>query len=120
MQNKKSREYLTVRAIEREKRMDRITTMLLAVLFLFLVNEIPQSVLIILTIVYGKRVFSDCYTQMGDILDILALVNSSLHLFLYYALSRQYRASLNQFICKRKPERRKCASNTVVSSSTRL
>lgn len=122
MRNKKKRQYLTGKAIEKEKQMDRITNMLAAVLVLFLMNEIPQSVLILLVFVHGKKVFSDCYVQMGDILDMLALINSSLHFFLYYSISRQYRSSLNQIISRRKSQRKKYSlTNEEISlSMTRL
>ena len=87
--------------------MERISSMILAVLFLFLVNEVPQIVLISMVMVYDFRVLSECYVPMGEILDTLGLLNSSLHFFLFLAISRQYRASLCQVTLRRGSPRRR-------------
>ncbi|EFX79023.1 putative neuropeptide G protein-coupled receptor, partial [Daphnia pulex] len=71
---------------------DRTTRMLVAVLVLFLVTEIPQGVMALLSGVLGRQFFIKCYsTGMGEILDLLALLNSAINFLLYCSMSRQFR-----------------------------
>jgi hypothetical protein len=73
--------------------------MLVAVLVLFLVTEIPQGVMALLSGVLGRQFFIKCYsTGMGEILDLLALLNSAINFLLYCSMSRQFRrAARSQF-----------------------
>lgn len=76
---------------DKERQTDRTTRMLLAVLFLFLITEFPQGILGLLTLLLGKRFFQDCYQNMGEVMDMLALVNSAINFILYCVMSRQFR-----------------------------
>ncbi|XP_034243016.1 sex peptide receptor-like [Thrips palmi] len=79
-----------------EKRADRTTRMLLAVLFLFLATEVPQGVLGLMSGILGRCFFRRCYQLFGEALDLLALLNGSINFILYCAMSRQYRQTFRQ------------------------
>ncbi|KAE8740275.1 Myosuppressin Receptor 1-RA [Frankliniella occidentalis] len=79
-----------------EKRADRTTRMLLAVLLLFLATEFPQGVLGLMSGVLGRCFFRRCYQLFGEALDILALLNGAINFILYCAMSRQYRQTFRQ------------------------
>ncbi|XP_050534199.1 G-protein coupled receptor dmsr-1-like [Daktulosphaira vitifoliae] len=79
------------KSADKERQTDRTTRMLLAVLFLFLITEFPQGILGLLTLLLGKKFFQDCYQNMGDVMDMLALVNSAINFILYCVMSRQFR-----------------------------
>jgi len=71
---------------------DRTTRMLVAVLVVFLITEIPQGVVALLSGVLGRQFFTRCYTTgMGEILDLLALLNSAINFLLYCSMSRAFR-----------------------------
>ncbi|CAB3366229.1 Hypothetical predicted protein [Cloeon dipterum] len=72
---------------------DRTSRLLLAVLILFLVTELPQGILGLLTVFLGDNFFAQCYTSMGELMDLLALTSSTLNFPLYCLMSRQFRAS---------------------------
>ncbi|XP_043505672.1 G-protein coupled receptor dmsr-1 isoform X2 [Polistes fuscatus] len=79
-----------------EKHADRTTRMLVAVLFLFLITEIPQGVLGLLSGILGDCFFRNCYHNFGEIMDILALLNGAINFILYCLMSRQFRTSFRQ------------------------
>ncbi|CAB0034518.1 unnamed protein product [Trichogramma brassicae] len=79
-----------------ERRADRTTRMLLAVLLLFLITEIPQGVLGLLSGLMGDCFFRSCYHSMGEFMDILALFNGAVNFILYCLMSRQFRQAFGQ------------------------
>ncbi|XP_017790663.1 PREDICTED: sex peptide receptor-like [Habropoda laboriosa] len=79
-----------------EKRADRTTKMLVAVLLLFLVTEIPQGILGLLSGVLGDCFFRNCYHNFGEVMDILALLNGAINFILYCSMSRQFRTTFGQ------------------------
>lgn len=82
--------------------------MLLAVLFLFLLTEVPQGILGLLTYILGEKFFTDCYQKLGDVADILALTNSAINFALYYFMSRQFRITFKALLsCNTFPAGRK-------------
>ncbi|KAK9512916.1 hypothetical protein O3M35_001227 [Rhynocoris fuscipes] len=85
----------TPRNLENERQTDRTTKMLLAVLLLFLITEFPQGILGLLSIILGRRFFHDCYNKLGDVMDILALINSAINFMIYCAMSRQFRTTFS-------------------------
>ncbi|XP_052872748.1 G-protein coupled receptor dmsr-1-like [Anopheles cruzii] len=80
---------------DKEKQTDRTTRMLLAVLLLFLITEFPQGILGLLSAVLEKDFFFNCYLKLGDVMDVLALVNSAINFILYCSMSRQFRSTFN-------------------------
>lgn len=74
---------------------DRTTIMLLAILILFLITEIPQGILVLLSGILddddNDAFFRNCYTAFNEVMDILALINGAINFILYCAMSRQFR-----------------------------
>lgn len=66
---------------------DRTTAMLLTILCVFLITEFPQGVLCILSAVFTNDVLNLIYFNLGDLLDLLSLVNSSVNFVLYCLMS---------------------------------
>ncbi|OWA50604.1 putative Sex peptide receptor [Hypsibius exemplaris] len=69
---------------------DRTTRMLLAILVCFLITEFPSG-LVALFSCFSPNFFSFVYGPLGDLMDILALINSSVNFILYCSMSRQFR-----------------------------
>lgn len=84
------------RPSKNEKHADRTTRMLVAVLLLFLITEIPQGVLGLLSGILGDCFFRNCYHNFGEVMDILALLNGAINFILYCLMSRQFRTSFEQ------------------------
>ncbi|KAH8278271.1 hypothetical protein KR044_009434, partial [Drosophila immigrans] len=79
--------------LEKEKQTDRTTRMLLAVLLLFLITEFPQGIMGLLNVLLGDAFLMECYLKLSDLMDILALINSSINFILYCSMSRQFRST---------------------------
>ncbi|XP_044006173.1 G-protein coupled receptor dmsr-1 [Aphidius gifuensis] len=79
-----------------ERRADRTTRMLVAILLLFLITEIPQGVLGLMSGIYGDCFFRNCYHNFGEFMDILALLNGAINFILYCSMSRQFRTTFSQ------------------------
>ncbi|XP_030385757.1 sex peptide receptor-like [Scaptodrosophila lebanonensis] len=81
------------KTLEKEKQTDRTTRMLLAVLLLFLITEFPQGIMGLLNTVLGDAFLMQCYFRLSDLMDILALINSSINFILYCSMSKQFRST---------------------------
>jgi hypothetical protein len=81
-----------------DKRTDRTTKMLLAVLLLFLITELPQGVFGLMSSLQGWCFFKMCYNRAGEVMDILALLNGSINFILYCSMSKQFRQTFRQLI----------------------
>lgn len=84
------------RVSKSDKRTDRTTRMLVAVLLLFLITEIPQGILGLLSAALGDCFFRNCYHKFGEMMDICALLNGSINFILYCSMSRQFRMIFGQ------------------------
>ncbi|KAG8231122.1 hypothetical protein J437_LFUL010448, partial [Ladona fulva] len=82
------------------RRADRTTAMLLAVLLLFLASEVPQGVLGLLSGILGRGFYKDCYHQLGDVMDLLALTNGAVNFVVYCTMSRQFRDTFASLFCQ--------------------
>nr|ACI90335.1 G protein-coupled receptor-like protein [Philodina roseola] len=89
------------RARRREKENRRTTMMLVIVCVLFLVTELPQGALLLLTFLSKTRSeeYFHTYQQLGDTFDILALINNSVNFILYCLMSRAFRDTFKQTFC---------------------
>ncbi|KAH8296259.1 hypothetical protein KR054_003809, partial [Drosophila jambulina] len=81
------------KTLEKEKQTDRTTRMLLAVLLLFLITEFPQGIMGLLNALLGDAFLVQCYLRLSDLMDILALINSSINFILYCSMSKQFRTT---------------------------
>lgn len=79
---------------------DRTNRMLIAVLLLFLITEFPSGILVLLSGIIGDTFFRDVYSPLGELMDILALVNSSINFILYCSMSSVFRATFINIFCK--------------------
>lgn len=83
---------------DRAREHNRTTAMLLAVVGLFLITELPQGVLTLGSI-FVTDFFEDVYWPLGDLLDIMALLNNSINFVLYCTMSRQFRETFVEVFC---------------------
>lgn len=74
----------------RDRKTNRTTRMLLVVVALFLVTEFPQGVINLLSGVLEHFV-EEVNMALGDLLDILALINNGINFILYCTMSKQFR-----------------------------
>ncbi|XP_019870904.1 G-protein coupled receptor dmsr-1 [Aethina tumida] len=79
-----------------ERRADRTTKMLVAVLMLFLITEFPQGLFALLIGLRGKTLFLQCYQKYGEVMDILALLNGAINFILYCCMNRMFRTTFGQ------------------------
>ena len=77
----------------------RTTAMLLIVLVLFLLTELPQGILLLLSLII-ENFFEKVYIPLGDVMDMLALVNNSINFVLYCSMNREFRRTLIELMCK--------------------
>ncbi|XP_037962198.2 G-protein coupled receptor dmsr-1 [Plutella xylostella] len=97
-----------------ERRTDRTTKMLVAVLLLFLLTEFPQGILGLLSGLLGRCFFKRCYDLFGELMDALALLNGAINFVLYCCMSRQFRTTFGAMV------RTRCAAAPRAGSHTEL
>lgn len=85
---------------ERANEHCRTTAMLLAVVLCFVLAELPQGVLAFLSGV-DTTVFDQVYVPLGDIWDLLGLLNSAVNFVLYCTMSRQFRKTFRDVCLNR-------------------
>lgn len=104
------------RCDRRCKANSRTTRMLLCVVVLFLITELPQGIVHLLNgLLHGF--FDDIYISLGDLLDILALVNNGVNFILYCTMSKLFRDTFVQLFvrnrCCRRQARRVLVSRLI-------
>ena len=75
----------------------RTTTMLLAIVLMFLLAELPSGVLVFVS-AYVEGFFMDYYLLFADTIDILSLINNSVNFIMYCSMSRQFRECLYETV----------------------
>ena len=90
---------------DRAREHNRTTGMLLAVVALFLLTELPQGILTLCSI-FIPDFFELVYWQLGDLIDIAALLNNSINFVLYCSMSRQFRNTFVEVFCGCCPKKR--------------
>lgn len=83
---------------DRAREHNRTTAMLLAIVALFLLTELPQGILTLCSI-FIESFFDNVYWPLGDLLDIMALLNNSINFVLYCTMSRQFRNTFMEVFC---------------------
>ena len=60
--------------------------------------EIPrvQGVITLMAAVLGTNFFEKCYTPLGEVMDLVALVNCTVNFLLYSLMSRQFRITFRK------------------------
>lgn len=73
----------------------RTTLMLVVVCSLFLITELPQSILILLSLDITNKdesnFYNSVYMPLGDLVDMIALFNNAINFVLYCSMSRAFR-----------------------------
>lgn len=84
----------------RDKKTNRTTRMLLVVVALFLLTEFPQGILNLLSgVLLTGNFVEEVYVPLGDLLDIVTLVNNGVNFILFCAMSKQFRDTFIQVFC---------------------
>ena len=78
---------------------DRTTRMLLAILLLFLITEFPSGLIALLSGILGEEFHMNIYHSLGELMDLLALINSAVNFILYCTMSRQFRKTFTKLFC---------------------
>jgi len=80
---------------------DRTTLTLIVMLTVFLMTELPQGALAVLNGVYTTHVHSIIYLNLGNLLDLLSLINCYVGFITYCVLSSKYRQTFIAMIFNR-------------------
>ncbi|KAI1722870.1 serpentine type 7TM GPCR chemoreceptor srw domain-containing protein [Ditylenchus destructor] len=95
-------------------RTDRTTRMLLFIVCVFLITELPQGIMAVLSGMFSEEFRRYIYNSMGDILDLLSLCGACTSFIIYCCMSGQFR---NEFRRVFIPTRmRKCWASSGASS----
>lgn len=97
----------------------RTTKMLVAVITLFIVTELPQGVLIVCSACI-ENFFDYVYLPLGDVMDIVALVNNSINFVLYCSMSTKFRQTFVHLYCGRCRTNRTTMDNCVSLTERKL
>ena len=62
-----------------------------------------QGTLGLLSAIYGMQFYRECYNPLGDIMDMLALINCSTNFLLYCFMSTQFRETLCKMMKRKSP-----------------
>jgi hypothetical protein len=83
---------------QRMREHQRTTSMLVLIIILFLLTELPQGILALCS---GLRpgFFEEYYVPLGDVMDIVALINNGINFTLYCSMSKQFRTTFLQLFC---------------------
>ncbi|XP_025080663.1 LOW QUALITY PROTEIN: probable G-protein coupled receptor 139 [Pomacea canaliculata] len=71
----------------------RTTIMLLCIIFMYVISEVPQSVILIMCVAV-QGFFRNVYLPVSDLIDTIALLNSAVNFIMYCTMSRQFRNCL--------------------------
>ncbi|VIO97494.1 AT19640p, putative [Brugia malayi] len=77
-------------------RADRTTRMLLTILCVFLITELPQGIMMVLSGILPEAFRRHIYNSLGDLLDLLSLCNSCTTFVIYCSMSEQFRNEFKQ------------------------
>ena len=77
----------------------RTSLMLVVVCLLFLIAELPQFVMIILSVI-DRNFYENVYSLIGELLDIIVLISGSINFILYCIMSQSFRKTFrSMFKC---------------------
>ncbi|MCP9264455.1 BMA-DMSR-8, isoform a [Dirofilaria immitis] len=79
---------------------DHTTPMLVAVLSIFLITELPQGIMNVLTGIFtGDTFHQKVYLPLGDFMDLLSLINSAVNFLIYCIMNKRFRITFLQLFC---------------------
>ncbi|GMR44521.1 hypothetical protein PMAYCL1PPCAC_14716, partial [Pristionchus mayeri] len=94
---------------------DKTTVMLIIMLTVFLITELPQGAIAILNAIYTTDVHVNVYLHIGELLDLLSLVNCNVGFVLYCCMSSRYRHTFRSLFLTRL-EKTKASRKDVISA----
>ena len=59
-------------------------------------NLLSQGILGMLSAIFGQQFFYDCYNPVGEMMDMMALINSAANYILYCLMSSDFRQTLRK------------------------
>ncbi|KAK7483093.1 hypothetical protein BaRGS_00025661 [Batillaria attramentaria] len=95
------------------------TRMLLVVIILFIITELPQGVLILLS-ANVPGFYDNVYNLLGDLMDFIALLNNAINFVLYCIMSQQFRSRFVQMYLRRRGMHLKSISESTMSEKMSL
>lgn len=78
------------RKAAKKRKADRTTALLVCILTVGFITEFPQAIVFLLAGIY-QDVFSNLIPEIGELLDLLSLINSAVNFILYCTMSSRYR-----------------------------
>ena len=102
--------------------------MLIIIWILFIIAELPQSILLFVSIIFHEqKVYEHIYMPLGDLMDIIVLFNSSINFILYCTMSCVFRSTFYNLITntirnfqsffEKQEDRNDLSTNTVICYS---
>uniref|UniRef100_A0A1I7Y7J3 G_PROTEIN_RECEP_F1_2 domain-containing protein n=1 Tax=Steinernema glaseri TaxID=37863 RepID=A0A1I7Y7J3_9BILA len=82
---------------------DKTTYMLIIMLIIFLATELPQGALALLNALYTNDVHTFIYLNLGEVLDLLSLINCNTSFVLYCVMSSRYRLTFRRIFLSSVP-----------------
>ncbi|KAK0417542.1 hypothetical protein QR680_013071 [Steinernema hermaphroditum] len=82
---------------------DKTTYMLIILLTTFLATELPQGALALLNALYTNDVHTYIYLNLGELLDLLSLINCNTSFVLYVIASSRYRLTFRRIFLSSMP-----------------
>uniref|UniRef100_A0AC35ETM5 G-protein coupled receptors family 1 profile domain-containing protein n=1 Tax=Panagrolaimus sp. PS1159 TaxID=55785 RepID=A0AC35ETM5_9BILA len=102
--NKRRRRHLTsgssLATKKAERKTDRTTHTLIVLMTVFIVTEFPQGVLAVLNGMYPNDIHQFVYLSLGEILDLLSLINCCACVVVYPLMSSLYRDTCRGIIAR--------------------
>ena len=93
---------LKKRNFKKLNRNNRASTILMAICIIFLIAELPLSNLTFLSITMGDAFYEEVYMPLGDIMEMIVLISSSVNFILYCSMSKAFRKAFFSFFYRRK------------------
>ena len=84
---------------------NRTTWMLVSVVLFFVITEMPQGILAMISGLNDKF-FTNVYSNLGDVMDLLVLLNSAVNFILYCIMSQQFRDTFKSLFVMKWPCKR--------------
>lgn len=84
---------------KKEMGLIRSSFTLVTVCFLFFIAEFPQAILLFLSLL-DENFYNEVYRLLGDLMDILVLINYSICFSLYCSMSQEFRHNFRTCLYK--------------------
>ncbi|KRY18741.1 FMRFamide receptor [Trichinella patagoniensis] len=92
------------------------TKLLVTILSIFLITEIPQAIVATLSGIFPAEIYAKIYPKVGDLLDLLALINCNANFILLCIMSSQFRTTFASMFL---PRRFQCQTTLMLDSTSR-